>query len=422
MNMPGKFAAAAVAIFFSLLLGSRGASAQSPYDLIGFGTPTNGHSAHAFGLSGTGVATRDKNWVNDFNPASWSYLDRARFEIHVREDLVRSELGTTRSQSGNFRFSGFSFGARFWTKYDASLAVGFSPLTDAAAKVVTASASQTSTYRSQGGVTKGFVGAAFRPSDGIAIGATFDVLFGNIRHLTDIRYVSGDFVSGEFERDYALNGFRSTLGVLLSGDSLGEGLRGWNLGLSYATPSGLVSKRRTVVTPISASLDTTLEDKGKGFYPGVLQAGLSYELSKRSVVETDVTLANFSQAYLYGATGAADPAMQDAQRFAISIERRANIAGEFGIDGFWSRLGLRGGFAYSMLPFAPIGSGGVNEVSVSLGLGIPFSYASLLDFSISGGMRSPVNAASAPKDMFVKVAVSVGLSERWFRQTRLTDN
>jgi hypothetical protein len=403
-----------------LLFGHEGARAQgSPLDLIGFGRPLEAWNAHIDGLGGGGNAMTDHRTVNGPNPASWSWLDRARLETELHFDFTQStQPNYSDSRNQNLHFGGFTFGSPLGSSAHFGLSVGFNQLTDASDVLNDGDSIIGHQYRSEGGVSEGFLGVAGRIHPGIALGAKFGVLFGNIRHLSQVNFADPTINSSDFERDYALSGIRGTFGLVAVGDSLASALTGVTFGVSFSTASNLSMTQRTVITPVNSLLDTTIEASGVGYYPGSLQMGLGVRLSPRYNMIGDLAIQDFTNAYLFSpqaTTG--DPTLGSSTRFSLGIERVPNMSNEFGITGFWDRLGLRLGASYYQMPFRPANTT-INAIAVSAGVGIPISYESLLDLSFTAGQRNPQNTAAFPKDLFFRVGATISISERWFVPTR----
>jgi len=401
-----------------LLLVSSLAHAQgSPYNLLGFGTPVRSANPVIEALGGNAAAMEGTRAVNDINPADWTWLTRARFDVSLRYDFNNAQLGTEQDNQHNFNFAGISFGAPIWNAVNAGLAFGYRPLTNANAEIDISDSNGTRQYISRGGTNMLFFGLAARPIPAIALGARLDLLNGSIRHIDQVEFTNSQLNTGQFERVYPHNGLRPTFGIELIGDSIS--IPGFTIGTSYSLATDLTSSQETIVTPTSSLLDTTLRTDGSGRFPSALNAGISYHFSRRYRAEADYAMQDFSTAYLYSpTTSTGDPTLQANTRIGVGVERLANMNGEFGTSFGLDMWALRLGFTYSTLPVKPAGSGGINELSLSAGVGIPFSYESMLNLSAVIGQRLPVNAESAPKETFLRLGASVSISERWFNPTR----
>jgi hypothetical protein len=395
------------------------ASAQgSPYNLLGFGEPVFTHIARLEGLGGSGAGLADGRMVSDLNPASWSWLTRARLETSFRFERVSSELAAQTAVGNDFRFNGLAFGAPIWNDMKASISLGFAPLTNASHEIAQSDATASTSYVSEGGISIAYLGASIMPTNSLAIAAKLDALFGNVRHLSQLKFAGDNSpATSQFQRDYSVNGLRGSFGLLLHGDSLSTSLSGFTLGASFSTGSSLVVKRRT--TSLSAINDTTLESEGEGMYPGSIAAGLTYTFDRRYRLLADVITQDFSKAVLYSNDASVgDPQLQPFTRMSVGFERVANMANEYGADGGFARWGLRAGAFLASTPFAPNGTGGVSEMGGAVGVGIPMSSESLLDLSLTIGQRTPANANSGSSDLFMRFGLSLGLAERWFVPTR----
>ncbi len=417
-----RFTLRSIVLGLAILVLATSANAQgSSYNFIGFGDPVISRHAHIEGVGGAGTGLADGRMVSDLNPASWSWLTRARLETSFRFERVTSDLNAATAVGNDFRFNGLAFGAPIGTSMKASLALGFAPLTNASYQIEQADSTAKRSYVSEGGISLGYIGASFMPTPGLAIGGKLDLLFGNVRHLSELTF-QGDNrpATSQFQRDYSVNGLRGSFGLLLHSDSLMPSLSGFMLGIGYSTSSSLVVKRRT--SALAAINDTTLETEGEGFYPGSISAGLTYTLDRRYRILADVITQDFSQAILYAEDASVgDPNMQAFMRTSIGFEKVANMSNEFGSDGGLSRWALRAGAFFATTPFAPAGTGGVGEIGGSVGVGIPMSAESLLDLSLTVGQRTPTNANTGASDLFMRFGLSLGLAERWFVPTRRED-
>lgn len=408
------------------LCAGRSAYAQgSTYNFLGFGTPMPTADPTIEALGGTGVALGSTRVVNDINPADWTWLTRARFNIVLRLDYASDQLGAITEAQRNISFSGVTFGVPFWSDYSASLALGYVPLTNASGQIASGDAIATKTYVRKGGANMLFLGAGFRPTGALAIGGRLDLITGDIRHQDHLAFTDVTQDSAEYERDYVFYGLRPTFGVELIGDSLG--LPGLLFGASYSLGANLTSTRETIITPISSTLDTTIDEAGQGYYPSSFAVGISYQVSHRYRAEVDYSAQNFASAYVYAPTASSgDPSLQNGNRISVGIERLPNISGEFGTSFGLDRWGLRLGFAYSQLPIyadgaavgSNFGNSGVTELALSAGLGIPLSFETLMNLSATVGQRNPTAVGSAPKESFLRLGVSIGLSDKWFSPTR----
>ena len=396
-------------VFLVMVLAAPIVHAQgSAYNEIGFGTPVRAGNAIEDALGGTGVVLDGNRIVNDLNPADWSWITRARFDASFRYNYYSATQGTLNDVQKSFLFSGVSFGAPIYSAWSASLALGYVPLTDASDQID----SGAKTYYSKGGTNLAFIGVSARPISGVAIGARLDYLTGNIRHMGQLTPADTEAGTGNFEADYFYRGVRPTLGFQIIGDSIG--MSGLSLGATYSPATSLTSTYETITTPISSSLDTTIDVSGVGRYPAALSAGIGYRLSRRYRAEADYFLQDFSSAYVYSPKAiSGDLNLGASTRFALGIERKPNLNGEYGTSFGFDRWAVRLGLSYATLPFYFNGSG-VHEFSLSGGFGIPVSLETVLNLSIVAGQRIPITAGSAPKETFVRLGADISFSEQWF--------
>ena len=386
----------------------------SVYDLIGFGTPVPSRNPAIEAMGGSGTALLGSRTINDMNPADWTSIARARFETSFGFHYADDQQGLSQTVSTNVQFQGFSFAVPFWSDYQATIGIGYIPLTNASARLMQNDSMASQVFLSKGGVNVGFLGAAIRPVPALAVGARLDLVLGNIRHVDQVAFNDANAEAGQFERDYIFHALRPTLGLEVIGDSI-SGLNGFTLGASFSPGVQLSSTNSTIITPLSTTLDTTIDATGYGYYPNSLNVGLSWHSAGRFMIEGDYLSQNYSKAFLYSTdANATDPTLRNSTRMSLGITRAPNMAGEYGTSFGIDQWALRLGAYFYQLPFQPAGTGGINELAGTAGVGVPISFESMINISAVLGSRQPVNAGTAPKELFFRLGVSLSLSDRWF--------
>jgi hypothetical protein len=401
----------ALLMAFSQIAAAQGSS----YNLIGFGTPVVGSDPVSGALGGAASALVGTRSVNTTNPADWTWLTRTRFETALRYEYDKQELGAAHGAVHNVHFSGFTFAAPFWSDLNGVLSAGYIPLTDAGSEIAVTDSLGSRTYRSSGGANAAFIGAAIRPAKMLAVGARLDLITGNIRHQDNVVFTDPSVASSTFERDYFFHGLRPTIGLQFIGDSVN--VSGLTIGASFSPATSLVSTRESIFTP-NTGVDTTVGLDADGKYPAAIAVGASMRFGNRYMAVADYSMQDFTSSLLYGPAGTSDPSGAAGSRVSVGLERRANVAGEFGTSYGMDTWALRLGFYFSTLPVEPVGSGGVNEMALSAGVGVPVGLESMLNLMATFGQRTPATANSAPKESFLRLGASISLSERWFVPTR----
>ena len=392
----------------------------SSYNFIGFGEPAVTANPRTEGLSGAGVALTEPRTVSDLNPALWSWISKTRFEARLNLTTSQSEFGASSGLLHVVKLGGFAFGAMLNEKYGVGMALGMAPLTHADAEALVTDSLGTTNYKREGGVSQLYFGLSTRFARGIAVGGRFDYLFGNLRQLAQSNPNTAGSVPSVFDREYSLNGLRGTFGLTFAIDSFVSSLHGFTVGASYSTQSALHSTQRNIFTPINTSLDTTIDVVGRGIFPGEIKLGLSGRFGDRYRAEGSFMTSDYSVASFFSPTDdvTGDPQLGAFQRIAFGIERLPRMGDEGKGVSAWERAGIRAGFALTTLPFLPDRTSKVTETSASFGFSLPINIESLLEFSLTGGIRKPENEAIGPKDTFLRISGSISLGERWFAPLR----
>lgn len=406
------------------LMSSRAVAQGSPYSFLGFGDPIGSTHSHLLGTSQAGVALTDPSLINELNPATFSVLQRTTIDVRLRYAFDRATLGADDGSRQLIKLGGLSAGTSVWNAAGMGIAIGFTPITDAEAQTQRLDSLGNTIYKRAGGLSQFYLGLAARPFGALALGGRLDILFGNIRTQSEANITGSDITAGIFQREYGESGLRGTFGFLLSLDSLFPQLRGLTIGVAYSSAASLTSTQRTIVTPISTTLDSTIEVKGYGSYPSSIRIGLATRLGDRYRIEADLTGQDFSNSEVFSPTSTitGDPNLGSSNRYAFGFERMALGPEDARGAAFWDKIGVRGGVTYAQLPFRPAPGVTVTELGGSLGLGIPFGAGSSVDLSMEFGVRTPSNANLAPKDTYLKMSVTMMLAEKWFVPFRRDDD
>ncbi len=407
----------ALFVLFLIAFSTTGYAQGSPYDAIGFGLPVPTGNAVSDALGGTGVAMEGTRIVSDLNPADWTWIPRTRFGASVRYDFDNATQNGLLDRQQNVQFSGASFAAPVWNQMKAVISLGYVPLTNASNDINESDSVSARNYIIRGGTNLVYGGFAARPIPSIAFGARLDLITGDIRHIGQITFNDTEAGASQFERDYLFYGVRPTFGLEIMGDSIAQALTGITLGATYSFAAKLNATDETINTPLSSTLDSTIDVGGVGRYPASFSAGMSFHLSRRYRAEVDYFAQDFSTGYVYSPqTISGDTLLKNSNRIAFGIERLPNLNSEYGSSFGLDRWALRLGFAYATLP-VNVGSG-VREYSVSAGAGIPISFESMLNLALVVGQRIPLVTSSAPNETFVRLGADVSFSELWFSPTR----
>lgn len=396
----------------------------SPYSFFGFGDPLTSTQAHLRGLSGTGTALTDGSLVNEFNPASFSYFSKTMLDLRIRYSYDRSTLGSDQGTRSMVKLGGLAIGTSLWKAGGMGAAIGFTPVTDAEAQTQRVDSLGNTIYKREGGLSQLFFGLSARPVSALAVGGRFDIIFGNVRTQAESNVTGEQVEPGIFQREYAESGVRGNFGFMLALDSLFPQLRGLTIGASYTTGTSLTSSERTVVTPISTTLDSTIEVDGYGYYPSSIRLGIAGRFGDRYRIAADLIGQDFSNSSVFSLTSqiSGDPNLGSSNRYAISFERIALDAADARLSSFWDKIGLRFGASYAQLPFRPAPGVTVTELGGSVGVGIPFGGGSLFDVAAEFGVRTPSNANIAPSDTYFKLSATMMLHENWFIPFRRDDD
>jgi hypothetical protein len=393
-----------------LLAGSGGSS----YSIVGIGDIRYYQSIRSAGMGFTGLSLHSPLFINAITPAAWSRIDRAMLEAGLLYEGFKSTdginsryLATTDFNGGMLAFpisedNGIVFGGGFmpYSNVDYDTYTGGSYVSPQDTFLYSLH------HTGLGGLGTGRVGLSYAPLQGLALGATFDYVFGSIERKLTQTPSSEEFQGGNVEERSKTNGVTWTFGLIYDGfEELLPALGPLSVG-GFITTRGYLTTTQQTFYQYSIGRDTSAELEGSLTLPIRYGVGISYEIASRFLVAADYEAQPWSSARF---NGRPIENVRDSYRVGIGTEI---LASRVPTASWFLRTAYRLGFSYSETYYELNGQP-INEWSVSGGIDFPFSGLTRLGLAVEYGGRGTIDAGLI-QDKFFRVYLSINIGEEWF--------
>jgi hypothetical protein len=207
-------------LFSVLLLLTFGLTAQtnttSPYSFYGIGLSAPQNGVYSQSMGGISQGLSNGNYINTFNPASYSSNRQVNFEFNVY-----GKLSTLHDSSGFNDYKTYNFGALnlafpLGKKNKAGFSMGLMPYSYSGYNIsqkFSDPTSRTDFYQGEGGLNKAYIGAAYKPFENISIGANVNYLFGDIIYKRTTLFDTATFLNTFLENETFVHGLKFDLGI-----------------------------------------------------------------------------------------------------------------------------------------------------------------------------------------------------------------
>jgi len=406
---------------------------NSPYSQYGLGQLSEQTSGFNRGMNGLGLGFREHNQVNYINPASYSSIDSLTFIF----DAGLSGQVTNFSENGqkkNANNADFEYAvAAFRASKHLGVSFGIIPFTNIGYNYSISgylngdkSTTFTNTYNGSGGMHQIYLGAGWEFVKGLSIGANVSYIWGDIDRSVINSYSDGYINTLSKYYTATISSYRIDFGLqytlpLNKKNSLTLGLT-YGLGHKLnSDPSCMVISTNTT----TAVADTTSFTVNNGLeIPTSFGAGLTWNNNNKLKLGADFTYQKWGDTKF-----PVYKVINDVPSYSLSDEYysdryKLTIGGEFCNNetsrNFIDRIRFRAGASYASSYYKVNGQDGPDEISVSVGFGIPIvnAYNNRSILNISGQwVRS--EAPGMLKENTFRINIGITFNERWFMKWKV---
>ena len=216
------------------------------------------------------------------------------------------------------------------------------------------------------------------------------------------------YAGSTVDESHDVDGLTGTFSAQFNGfGGLAAALEPLSIG-AVITTRGNLRSTRGFTYQWADETDTIAQAGNRIVLPTAFGIGGAYRAGDRIIVAADYYAQQWSTSAI---DGSAPAGIRNWQRFGFGLERSASR--ERGAHGF-DRVALRLGFLYDAT-YYEVNDQPINAWSVTGGLGLPLSSEVRMDLAVEYGSRGTTGTGLV-QDKFIRVFLSLNLSELWFIQ------
>lgn len=406
---------------------------NSPYSQYGLGLLNEQSSGFNRGMNGLGLAFREHNQVNYINPASYSALDSLTFIF----DAGLSGQITNFNENGhkiNANNADFEYAvAAFRAFKHVGVSFGIVPFTNVGYNYAITDylnddrdVAYTNTYSGSGGIHQVYFGAGWEFLKGLSVGANISYLWGGIDRSVINSYSDGSINTLSKYYTASVKSYKLDVGLQyqLALDKKNALAIGLTYGLGHKL--GTDPKCNIISTnTMTAVADTASFTVNNGLeIPTSFGAGVMWNHANKLKLGADFSYQQWGslQYPVYRV-------VNDEPRYELTDDYykdryKVTVGGEFCNDEmsrrFFDRIRFRAGVSYATSYYKINGLDGPDEISASIGFGIPIvnAYNNRSVLNISGQWVHSAANGLLTENTF-RINIGITFNERWFMKWKV---
>ena len=427
-----KFIVLAVFLVVSICVSAQDGTygAYSPYSIYGIGDISKEGTAYNKSMGGTGIATRNRRFINYLNPAAVTARDTLSFMADfglVQNNTVYAQ-GDIRS--GHNTFNIYDFVLSFPIYKSSAFMVGITPYSDVGYDF---SSKETDpgiigntgniTYDSYGtgSIYQAFIGAGVTFWKRLSLGAEAIYYFGNLDKVTNMDYSDDSYRSLNSGSELTIRGVTGKFGLQyeqkLGGDvsmiigttyKMGTNMKGFATNYRYATQSSVTDSLRHTVDTLGA--------KGMRF-GNEIGVGISVKGGEKwsaefNYLRSDWTRSGFDNAQGFAVVGDSRFSSTVSQSFRAGFEIVPN---RNDIRYYLKRCSYRCGVYYDQAYYKHDGNN-VNSMGITLGMTLPvYQWYNGISIGVDLGQRASTRN-NMIRERYATFVIGFNIHDIWFRK------
>ena len=406
--------------------------AYSPYSVFGLGELEKEGSAYNKSMGGTGIATRNKRFINYTNPAAVTARDSLAFmaDFGLEQKNTIYKQGDLRSANNTFNIHNFVM--TFPIYRSSAFMVGLTPFSDVGYDFSSVEERQdiigntgNISYNSSGtgSVYQLFVGAGVTFWKRLSLGAEYLYYFGNIDRITRMNYLNTSYRSVRTGNELAVRGSTGKFGLQyeqkLGGNvsmivgatyRMSAKMDGYSTNYRYATQS-------SVVDTLNHRVDTLAY--GNLCFGDELGVGISLKGGDKWHAEFNYLRSGWDKSGMDNAPGFSS--IGDF-KFSTTTSQSYRLGFEFvpnrnDIRYYMKRCAYRAGVYYDQAYYKLDGNN-INSMGITLGMTLPvFRWYNGLTVGLDLGQKASTRNGMI-RERYAKIAVGFNVHDIWFQKPR----
>lgn len=419
-----------ICIFAGAQEGAYGA--YSPYSIYGIGDISKEGTAFNKGMGSTGIATRNKRFINYLNPASVT----ARDSLSFMADFGLSQKNTVYRQgnlkSGNNTFNIYDFVMSFPIYRSSAFMVGITPFSDVGydfssiesdPDIIGNTGNISYDSYGTGSIYQVFLGAGVTFWKKLSLGAEAIYYFGNIDKVTNMDYANSSYRSINSGNDLSINAVTGKFGVQfeqkLGGNvsmilgatyRMGTKMKGYSTEYRYANLSSVSDTLRYNVDTLASSGVRIADEIG---------VGISFKGGEKWTAEFNYLRSDWSKSGFDNISGLR---VSGDSKFTSTVSQSFRAGFEIvpnrnDIRYFLKRCAYRAGIYYDQ-SYYKLDGNNVNSMGLTFGITLPvFRWYNGLTLGVDLGQRASARN-NMIRERYAMFAIGFNIHDIWFQKPK----
>ena len=409
--------------------------AYSPYSIYGVGDLSKQGTAFNKSKGGTGIATRDKRFVNYLNPAAVTARDSLAFMADFGLSGSSDVYSQGNLKSANNTFNIYDFVMTFPIWRSSAFMVGITPFSDVGYdfssiekrdEIISQTGNITYDSAGKGSVYQLFLGAGVTFWKKLSVGAEMIYYFGNLDKLTNMNYSDASFRSVNAGNELMLRGLTGKFGlqyeqklggnvsmVLGATYRMRTNVKGYSTDYRYANQAGVIDTLRHHVDTLGMSGVKFGDELGIGL---AVKGGDKWS-AEINYLRSDWRKSGFDDVSGFAVSG--------MSKFSSTVSNSLRAGFEFvpnrnDIRYYFRRCTYRAGVYYDKAYYKLDGNN-VNSMGVTLGMTLPIfnnrgGYNGIT-LGIDMGQRAS-RRADMIRERYASFVIGFNIHDIWFRKVQ----
>ena len=404
--------------------------AYSPYSVYGIGDISKEGTAYNKSKGGTGIATRNRKFINYLNPAAVT----ARDSLSFMADFGLVQNNTVFKQgdlkSGHNTFNIYDFVLSFPIYRSSAFMVGITPYSDVGydfssietdPDIIGNTGNISYDSYGNGSVYQAFFGAGVTLWKKLSLGAEAIYYFGNLDKITKMDYTDQSYRSLNSGSELTIRGVTGKFGLQyeqeLGGEvsmtigatyRMGTNMKGYSTNFRYATQSSVTDSLRHTVDTLGARGMRFGDEIGVG----IAVSGGEKWSAEFNYLRSDWRKSGFDSAPGFAVSGGSVFSSTVSQSFRAGFEIVPN---RNDMRSYLKTCSYRIG-AYYDQAYYKLDGNNVNSIGITFGMALPvFQWHNGITLGVDLGQRSS-NRNNMIRERYATFFIGFNIHDLWFRK------
>ena len=404
--------------------------AYSPYSVYGIGDISKKGTAYNKSKGGTGIATRNRKFINYLNPAAVTARDSLSFmgDFGLVQNNTVFKQGDLKS--GHNTFNIYDFVLSFPIYRSSAFMVGITPYSDVGydfssietdPDIIGNTGNISYDSYGNGSVYQAFFGAGVTLWKKLSLGAEAIYYFGNLDKITKMDYTDQSYRSLNSGSELTIRGVTGKFGLQyeqeLGGEvsmtigatyRMGTNMKGYSTNFRYATQSSVTDSLRHTVDTLGARGMRFGDEIGVG----IAVSGGEKWSAEFNYLRSDWRKSGFDSAPGFAVSGGSVFSSTVSQSFRAGFEIVPN---RNDMRSYLKTCSYRVG-AYYDQAYYKLDGNNVNSIGITFGMTLPvFQWHNGITLGVDLGQRSS-NRNNMIRERYATFFIGFNIHDLWFRK------